>query len=130
MHGAPQRGTDARARARRLLDDAFDVVAARPLDASLFAGFPGVAWAAEHIAGLFGSAQDADGSGEADPNAPVDDALIEVLARSPWRADYDLVTGLAGLAVYAFERLPRPSARRCLELILDRLTEMAERKGG
>ncbi len=74
--------------------------------------------------------EDLDGSDESDPNASIDEALIELLERSPWRGDHDLVTGLAGLAVHAFERLPRPSARRCLELVLDRLGELAERGDG
>jgi len=118
----PQHGHEERA--DRLLDDAFDAVADRPLGASLFAGFTGVAWTAEHIAG-----PDED-SGEEDANAAVDEALVEFLGQSPWREDYDLVGGLAGMAVYAFERLPRPSARRCLELVLDRLAETAERRDG
>jgi hypothetical protein len=107
-------------RAERLLDIAFDAAAARPLDMTLFAGFPGVAWASEHLAG------DAD----EDANQEIDAALIELLSRSPWRGDHDLILGLAGLAVYALERLRHPSARRCLELILDRLDETAERQGG
>jgi hypothetical protein len=40
--------------------------------------------------------------------------------------DYDLVSGLVGLGVYALERLPRPRARRALELIVDRLAELSE----
>jgi len=121
----PQQGHEARA--ERLLDDAFDAVATRPLGVSLFGGFPGVAWTAQHIAG---SAAALDDSSDEDPNAAVDEALAEVLAQSPWRDDYDLVSGLTGLAVYAFERLPRRPARQCLELVLDRLAETAERSDG
>ncbi len=115
----PDQGHDERA--HRLLDDAFDRVAAGPIGPSLFAGFSGVAWTTEHILG---------GGGESDPNAAVDEALIELLEQSPWPEDHDLITGLAGLAVHAFERLPRRSARRCLELVLDRLAELAERSDG
>ena len=107
-------------RAGRLLDAGFDGVAAALLDSSLFVGFSGVAWTAEHV---LGGADD-------DPSASIDEALRELLAASPWRGDYDLVTGLVGLAVYALERMPRPSARECLELILDRMVEMAERRDG
>jgi lantibiotic modifying enzyme len=127
----PAQGHDERA--HRLLDDAFDRLAAGPIGSSLFAGFSGVAWTAEHILGDGHAAHpqdDLDGASESDPNASVDEALIALLERSPWPEDHDLITGLAGLAVHAFERLPRRSARRCLELVLDRLAELAERKGG
>ncbi len=116
----PHQGHDERA--RRLLDDAFDRLAAGPIGSSLFAGFSGVAWTTEHILGDSGESDD--------PNASVNEALIELLEQSPWPEDHDLITGLAGLAVHAFERLPRRSARRCLELILDRLAELAERSDG
>ena len=40
---------------------------------------------------------------------------------------YDLVNGLVGYGVYALERLPDPVAVDCLERIVDRLAELAER---
>jgi hypothetical protein len=40
--------------------------------------------------------------------------------------EYDLIGGLAGLGVYALERLPRPTARVLLERVVDRLAELAE----
>ena len=42
--------------------------------------------------------------------------------------DYDLIIGLVGIGVYALERLPRTSARECIELIVDRLDETAVRR--
>ena len=114
-------GQGHEARASRFLDDAIDALAVETLDASLYAGFTGVAWTAEHL----------DGSDEADdPVQEIDGALLEHLARSPWTGDHDLVSGLAGAAVYALERMPRRSARACLELIFDRLEETAERRAG
>ena len=41
-----------------------------------------------------------------------------------------MITGLAGYAVYALERLPRPSAAACLELVVERLAEIAEPRPG
>ena len=61
-----------------------------------------------------------------DPLAEIDAGLLRFLDRSPWAADYDLIRGLAGLGVYALERLPRPSALACLTKIVDRLAETAE----
>ena len=61
-----------------------------------------------------------------DPLEEIDAALLRYLDHSPWKADYDLIRGLAGFGVYALERLPRPSAVACLTKIVDRLAETAE----
>src|SRR5262249_5851933 len=44
--------------------------------------------------------------------------------------EYDLISGLVGIGVYALEGLPRPSARACLEAVIDRLAELAEERDG
>jgi class I lanthipeptide synthase len=87
------------------------------LSPSLYHGFTGVAWAVEHL-------RHPD---DEDTNEAVDEALVDYLSQSPWQDDYDLVAGLVGIGVYALERLPRVSARACLERIVDRLDEKAER---
>jgi hypothetical protein len=107
-------------RAVRCLERAFDGVGVLPLGPSLYSGFTGVAWAAQHLQGRL---LDAD-----DPNAAIDEALLAHLGRSPWRQDYDLISGLVGFGVYALERLPHPTAAACLELVVARLEEMAERR--
>lgn len=109
-------------RAAALLDGAVETLATTPLPPTLYTGFPGVAWVAEHFQGrLFEPGDD-------DPNLDVDEALLGALDRSPWPGDYDLITGLAGLGVYALERLPRPSAVALLEKIVERLAELSERR--
>jgi hypothetical protein len=65
------------------------------------------------------------GDGE-DPMTEIDDALLRYVGHTPWTADYDLIRGLAGIGVYALERLPRPGAVACLTKIVDRLSETAE----
>ena len=57
------------------------------------------------------------------------------MAKSPlgaggadWRGNHDVITGLTGLGVYALERLPAPAALSCLRLVVDRLSEIAERR--
>jgi class I lanthipeptide synthase len=122
LHAAePAAGYDERAVAD--LDAAIDAVAEMALPPQLYGGFPGVAWAVEHLRGrLFALAAE-----EEDPNEEIDAAVRERLGVSPWRADYDLIVGLAGLGVYALERLPRPEAAECLRRLLDRLEELAER---
>jgi lantibiotic modifying enzyme len=108
--------------ARRLLDKAQAALATTISTPSLYSGFTGVAWATEHLAP--GPADDND---DLDPNEAIDEALRAYLDQSPWVHDYDLVTGLVGIGVYALERLPRTSARTLLKLVIDRLDESAVR---
>src|SRR4051812_15698745 len=89
----------------------------QPSGPGLFTGFTMSAWIAEHLWG--------DEAG-ADVNEEIDDALERLLRRSPWTEGYDLVDGLVGIGVYAVSRLPRPSARTCLDLVLGRLEETAQ----
>jgi lantibiotic modifying enzyme len=106
--------------ALRLLDAAIDTVAQTKMGPSLYTGFVGVAWAGTHCC------SEREDSEEDDSGRAVDEALREYLEWTPWQRDYDLVTGLVGLGVYALERLPRPRARECLERVVDRLDETAE----
>jgi plasmid stabilization system protein ParE len=111
-------------RAADLLDKAAEELANQPMAPSLYAGFPGIAWAMEHLQGrLF---EDDGEEDEEDPIQEIDEALQAPLSRSPWVGEYDLIGGLAGLGVYALERLPRPAAAALLEKIVDRLAELAE----
>jgi hypothetical protein len=115
-------GVDSGAAEKALcfLNEAVDAVATVPMSAGLYQGFVGIAWAAEHVNGMLTTA-------EGDPNEAVDEALLEYLDQSPWCRDYDLISGLVGVGVYALERLPRPTAAACLERVIDRLAERAER---
>ncbi len=112
-------------RAAELLEKAADELANTPLPPHLYAGFPGVAWTMEHLQGILFAAPE-DGEEAEDPILEIDEALLGPLGRSPWVGEYDLIGGLAGLGVYALERLPRPSARTLLERIVDRLAELSE----
>jgi hypothetical protein len=118
-----QRHTD---RAEELLDQAVEALATNPMSPDLYGGFTGIAWVAEHSSSEPGEADD-------DMSAAIDEGLLMALA-APWTGDYDLVRGLVGFGVYALARVPRPSAprpsvQRCLEAIVDRLNETAERSG-
>ena len=110
---------DHRAHAAALLEHAGDRLAELPTTASLFHGFPGVAWAADHLRGVFGEA-------DLELGDDVDAALRSRLAGPLAHADgFDLVTGLVGVGVYALERRGRPDAERCAELVIARLAELA-----
>jgi class I lanthipeptide synthase len=97
------------------LDQAIEAVATQAMNASLYTGFPGVAWAAD----LAGRLLDPDAE---DRSEAVDDALLQLLSwANPWSASYDLVVGLSGLGVYALQRHPRPLAIQCLHGVVERL---------
>jgi lantibiotic biosynthesis protein len=105
--------------ARQCLDQAIEAVSTQAMNASLYAGFTGVAWAAELVDRLLDP--DAEDRSEA-----VDDALLRLLSRGDrWSAPYDLVVGLTGLGVYALQRYPRPVAIECLRRVVERLHECA-----
>ncbi len=110
--------------AERFLREAEQGVASVTMSSSLFSGFAGVAWAMAHLQGRF-FAPDGGDSTEA-----VDEALIGFVRRPGWRNDYDLISGLVGIGVYALERLPSRAAVSCLEGVVDRLEETAVRRPG
>jgi hypothetical protein len=113
-------------RADQFLEHAVGALATVPTGPALFAGFTGVAWAAEHLSRVLDeTSQDPDAD---DMNEEIDESLLAMLT-APWDGHYDLIAGMVGLGVYALERVPRPSAVRCLEAIVDRLHETAERRG-
>lgn len=109
--------------AMTLLERSIEATGTLQAPPGLYSGFSGVAWTLEHLRGrLF-----EDDGGE-DPGEEVIAALSEHVSLSPWRGHYDLISGLVGFAVYALERLPRPGGMECLERIVARLAETAERR--
>jgi hypothetical protein len=117
--GRPELGEKWSARAEEALVAAIDGIAEDAGLASLMEGFTGVAWVAQHIA-------DRSGVIDADEiNEEIDQALLQVLEKLPSPFEYDLVLGLVGFGIYARERWPRPAAQRALELIIDRLSDLA-----
>lgn len=79
---------------------------------ALYGGFTGIAWATELCREFIE---------DEDPSSEIDEALAQYLAQQPWRADYDVVQGLAGYALYALERNNAP----LLESVVERLSETA-----
>jgi|HubBroStandDraft_3_1064219.scaffolds.fasta_scaffold00583_5 hypothetical protein len=101
--------------AEERLDRAVDRLATSFHQPGLFQGFTSIAWTVEHLR---------DRS-EEDPVEEIDAALLDLLATSPWRDDYDLTAGLAGFGAYALERWPAPTAAACLARVCERLAELA-----
>ncbi|HEU5057735.1 MAG TPA: lanthionine synthetase LanC family protein [Kofleriaceae bacterium] len=103
---------------------AIDRVIADPPHPFLFGGITGVAWVAEHLASM-----GPDPGGD-DPHEEIDRMILELLDNPLESVRFELVRGVAGFAVYALERLPRPSAAAALERVVDALAEMADPQSG
>lgn len=86
----------------------------------LFSGFTGIAWTAAHLECAVWQ------SHEVDDLQPLDEILHEVL-QLDWQSDYDLISGLVGLGLYALERPDSAVMNACLERVLAHLEERAER---
>jgi lantibiotic modifying enzyme len=109
-------------RAQQRLDHAVAAIAETRLPPGLHSGFCGVAWAMEHVM----AKSDTTDGGDDDVNLPIDEAVEASLRDGGLLRETDLISGLAGVGVYALERLPRPSGKRILELVVHRLSELGE----
>jgi class I lanthipeptide synthase len=107
--------------AKQLILKAASAIEEDPLPPWFYAGFSGIAWSIARLGRL--------GISSIEDMEEIDEALLGLVSQRPWKADYDLITGLVGLGVYALERLPRPVAARCLEEIVARLEERSTRVG-
>lgn len=107
------------------LERAIDLVRDRSLDPGLHGGYAGVAWVIEHLRGnLFDP-------GPEDPNEEIDRILLQTLEETggeiPPKKEFDLISGLTGIGVYAVERLSHPTAEEILSRILAALERRAVR---
>ena len=62
--------------------------------------------------------------------ASIDHAVLDVVSRGTSHEEFDLIVGLVGLGLYALERWPAHSGVDCVERIVSRLGELAERPVG
>lgn len=108
-------GAEWRAAASNALTHALDAVEEKPHRPMLYAGLAGVAWAADRL--RVGSCAD-EFVADQDLNGPIDDVLLELLAKPVWHDTYDLLSGLAGYGVYGLGRLDQPSGRSCVDRVV------------
>jgi hypothetical protein len=106
------------------LSRAIECLTTTPLDVGLFSGLAGIGWAILQL--NVALPQVAARRGEA-AVAAIDSILSEAARALDLRGEYDLVSGSAGLALYAMERLPSRSALNCIRVIIDGLWRGAER---
>jgi lantibiotic biosynthesis protein len=107
------------------LSQAADAIPDWPCPLGLFLGLAGTAWASQHLDELL------TGSASAETTEEIDEAVAEAVEVSPWRGDYDLVSGLAGLGCYALDHPDRAFSEVVVGQVVQRLEELAvERDGG
>jgi lantibiotic biosynthesis protein len=102
------------------LSQAIDSVAADPSPAlGLFSGLSGLAWTWHHLSQILYGETDTAATAE------LDEILLEAVRVSPWQWDWDLISGLAGIGLYALSH-PEPSfAEEAAGLVVGRLAELA-----
>jgi len=98
-------------------------LAEQPAPASLLGGFVGVAWAATVVQDML------EGSRDTSLTAELDDVLLDHLAQSPWRRDFDVVGGLTGFGLYGVLRGDDEVGRAVVSRTVARLEELASRDG-
>ena len=132
LHGylaRAEHGTGHAEVAARCLQRASAAITDKPMEASLYGGLTGVGWALSHLQSRLPGLDGEEDCGE------IDEVLLHHLEQSPWRDDYDLISGLVGFGVYALERMApganaaRLAAAACLERVVERLAETAEQQG-
>lgn len=89
----------------------------------LFTGITGMQWLREHLSPATPEQlQDSDRAAESE----VFDARLEdELHRSPWEMPFDLISGYAGIGLYALDMLSQDRRRSLLEKLVDCLEECA-----
>lgn len=116
--GRPEDATTSNELREKLIEE----LRATPMSASLYGGFPGIAWAIEHLHQLESSRP----SASVDINAGVDEILLEYLSHPTARKNFDLVDGLVGIGAYALARRPRYCGRHLFRIVVELLEGIAE----
>lgn len=104
--------------ASRYLEIACNAVTQEPMAVSLYQGFTGIGWSAQHIARILGDSPD--------DLSEIDGVVEQIAGMSEQPAVYDLVSGIVGLGVYCLERDRLAGASLALERIVARLYELAQ----
>lgn len=105
------------------LQRALEGVVKQPFSPGLWSGLLGVSWVFDHLAGRLFELDDEDVE-----VSDSDEVLIRLLQDGPAYTNYDLIDGLVGFGVACLEGLERAGARRGLDLVLDHLILLAERR--
>jgi hypothetical protein len=104
-------------RAEEAITESIERLGKETLGPDLYAGFAGVAWVIDQLAG---NGEEEDGC------SVIDDALAQYLDHAPWTETYDLISGLVGIGIYALDRLPRKKAAALIDAVVGHLAETAD----
>lgn len=112
----------------------------------LYGGISGLGWTVEHVSRLLpqitveeeeesesGAEVESvceEDTADEDLNADVDAIILRKLPQMTPSSPYDLISGLVGLGVYFFERLPREAAGRGIAAIFDQIEQLARKEDG
>lgn len=102
--------------ARFFLEDVVDALYEELPEPTFLGGSVGMAWVLQHLERYHGAE---------DVLVKVDEALLELLEGGSERLNFDLAFGLAGMGIYALERMPHPNAVEIVEHVLCRLEDSA-----
>src|SRR5690606_13579859 len=91
----------------------------------LYGGLAGIGWIADRVGRVL--AGDEAPPAEDDAVVDIDQAILGVLEDEAWPGPADLVSGLAGLGVFALARLPRADARATLARVVLHLEAAVDR---
>jgi lantibiotic modifying enzyme len=104
--------------AAQLVAEALDSATGNAILHQLYSGLAGVGWTLAHLEGSLLDLADGD------PNDAIERALLDLIGTGmPLPGGYDLVSGLAGVGIYALERAPRPSSLQLLQAVVERLAK-------
>lgn len=109
-----------RRRAVSCLDRAFSLTEDTYSIPTLFEGFLGPAWVAAHLSYVIGEEKYLPAL------ASLDEVLLDTICRNRWErktwgGHFDVINGLAGIGIYALERLPHQSGRRIARWVIEQL---------
>jgi hypothetical protein len=106
--------TKSRVLSTTWLERAEELLAEETVVPGLYGGVAGVGWTGAYLQGV---------DVEEDPAADLDEALVLVTSHVPYDRPYDIIEGLAGMGIYALERIAIPSAQALLAQVIARLDE-------
>jgi hypothetical protein len=123
LGASPDRFTEI---AMEYLNIAIEHASTSTMADGLYGGLGGVGWVVQHVLGGLAADEGQETEQIEEVNRTVDEFLLARTGGDMWRHDTGLIAGLAGIGVYALERLPRAAACELLSRLVNHLAGLAE----